>query len=57
MQLHGALDGALRTETAHGSGAWAHGGYSLHVLDGVGHFPHQEAPELASELLLEHARA
>jgi pimeloyl-ACP methyl ester carboxylesterase len=56
MQLHGALDGALRTETAHGSGAWAHGGYSLHVLDGVGHFPHQEAPELASELLLEHAR-
>jgi pimeloyl-ACP methyl ester carboxylesterase len=39
-------------ETAHGSGAYAHSGYELQVLDGVGHFLHEEAPELVTELLL-----
>ncbi|MCW2543516.1 MAG: putative hydrolase [Frankiales bacterium] len=57
LQLHGALDGGIRPETAHGSGTWAHGAYELRVLDGLGHFPHEEAPELVTELLLEHARA
>ena len=57
LHLHGALDGCLRPQTAHGSGAWAHGGYALQILDGVGHFPHEEAPDLTTELLLEHARA
>jgi pimeloyl-ACP methyl ester carboxylesterase len=54
LQLHGALDGCIRTESAHGSGAYAHGGYELEVLDGLGHFPHEEDPELVSALLLEH---
>jgi len=57
LQLHGALDTCLLPATAHGSGAFAHGGYALHVLEGVGHFPHQEAPELVTELVLEHAGA
>jgi pimeloyl-ACP methyl ester carboxylesterase len=57
LQVHGALDGSLRPETAHGSGAWAHAGYSFHVLDEIGHFPHEEAPDLVNELLIEHARA
>jgi pimeloyl-ACP methyl ester carboxylesterase len=57
LQLHGALDGGIRPESAHGSGRWAHGGYELQVLDGLGHFPHEEAPDLVTELLLEHARA
>jgi pimeloyl-ACP methyl ester carboxylesterase len=57
LQLHGALDGCLLPSTAHGSGAYTHGGYALHVLDDVGHFPHQEAPELVSALIAEHARA
>jgi pimeloyl-ACP methyl ester carboxylesterase len=57
LQIHGSCDGCLRPETAHGSGAWAHGGYALQVLEGVGHFPHQEEPELVSRLLLEHAGA
>ena len=57
LQLHGALDTCLLPSTAHGSGAFAHGGYTLSVLDDVGHFPHQEVPELVSEMLLEHARA
>lgn len=57
LQLHGAQDGCLRVETVHGSGAWARGPYELQVLDGLGHFPHEEAPELVTELLLDHARA
>jgi pimeloyl-ACP methyl ester carboxylesterase len=53
LHVHGAVDGCLRVETVHGSGAYAHNGYELQVLDGVGHFPHEEAPELVTELLLE----
>ncbi len=56
VQVHGAEDGCLRPETARGSERWARGGYALHVLDGIGHFPHQEAPDLVTQLLLEHAR-
>ena len=57
LQVHGALDGCIRPESAHGSGAFAHGGYELVVLDHVGHFPHQEDPATVSALLLEHAGA
>jgi len=56
LQLHGALDHCLLASTAHGSDAWAHGGYELQMLDGVGHFAHQEAPELVTAALLAHAR-
>ncbi len=55
LQLHGAVDGCIRTQSVHGSGAYAHAGYALHVLDGLGHFPHQEDPALVTALLLEHA--
>ena len=57
LQLHGELDGCMLATTAHGSGAYAHGGYQLDILEGVGHFVHQECPELVNELLVEHARA
>jgi pimeloyl-ACP methyl ester carboxylesterase len=57
LQLHGSLDSCLLPSTAHGSGAWAHGGYELQLLDGVGHFPHQEVPDLVSTALAAHARA
>ena len=57
LQLHGQLDSCLLPSTARGSGAYAHGGYELRVLEGVGHFPHEEAPELVNALLVEHARA
>ena len=46
-----------RREPRTGPARWAHAGYELEVLDGLGHFPHQEAPDLVTELLLEHARA
>ena len=54
VQVHGALDTSLLPETAHGSGAWVAAPYELQILDGVGHFPHQEAPEAVSAALLEH---
>ena len=56
LQLHGALDTCLLTETAHGSGHWVHAAYELQVLDDVGHFVHQEAPEHVNAALLEHLR-
>jgi pimeloyl-ACP methyl ester carboxylesterase len=56
LHLHGDLDGCIRTETVHGSGAYAHAGYELRVIEGIGHFPHQEAPDLVSSLLLDDVR-
>ena len=53
LQLHGALDSCLLPETAEGSGDHVRGAYDLQVLAGVGHFPHQEAPELVNSALLE----
>jgi pimeloyl-ACP methyl ester carboxylesterase len=57
LQLHGALDPCQLPETAQGSDEWVRAAYDLQVLDGVGHFPHQEAPELVSSALLAHARS
>ncbi len=57
LQLHGALDTCMLPTTAHGSGGYAHGGYELLVLDGVGHFVQQEAADLVSGLLVAHAGA
>jgi pimeloyl-ACP methyl ester carboxylesterase len=57
LQLHGTADGCLLPGTAQGSGRYAHGGYALHVLDGVGHFPHQEVPTAVTDLIVGHARA
>lgn len=56
LQLHGALDTCLLPTTAHGSGDWVHAPYELQVLDGVGHFPHEEAPEQVSAALVAHAQ-
>jgi len=57
LQVHGAIDGCLLPSTAHGSGAWAHGRYELQLLDGVGHFVHEEAADAVNEALVAHARA
>jgi pimeloyl-ACP methyl ester carboxylesterase len=55
LQLHGGVDRCTLPSTAQRSGAYAHGGYRYHELDQAGHFPHQETPQVVSELLLEHA--
>lgn len=57
LHLHGALDGCILPETVLGSGDWAHGGYELRVLAGVGHFPHQEVPRTVTSAVLERVRA
>ena len=44
LHLHGALDRAVLTSTARGSGRHVNAPYRWRLLDGVGHFPHEEAP-------------
>lgn len=51
LQIHGAQDPCLLERTAAGSGRWAGGGLRREVLDGVGHFPHQERPDVVTDLL------
>jgi pimeloyl-ACP methyl ester carboxylesterase len=45
LQLHGALDPYLLPSTARGSDRYVAGAYEWRELPGVGHFPHEEAPE------------
>lgn len=56
LQVHGADDPCLLTSTARGSARWAGPALRTHVLDGVGHFPHEERPAAVRELLREHLR-
>lgn len=57
LQLHGEIDPCLLVQTARGSDTWVHAPYALQVLDGIGHFPHQEAPTEVNEALLAHLAA
>lgn len=50
LALHGADDPWIREATMRGSNRWC-ADLTVRVLDGVGHFPHQEAPHrTASEI-------
>jgi pimeloyl-ACP methyl ester carboxylesterase len=52
LHLHGALDSCVLPQTARGAGRYVDGPYRWRVIDGTGHFPHEERPEiLGSELL------
>jgi pimeloyl-ACP methyl ester carboxylesterase len=44
LHLHGDFDTCVLPSTAQGSGQYVTGAYEWHVLDGVGHFPHNEVP-------------
>ena len=57
LQLHGSLDGCLSPATALGSGRYVAGEYHWRLLDGVGHFLQQEAPDTVSGELVEWAKA
>ncbi|MFD0785609.1 alpha/beta fold hydrolase, partial [Micromonospora azadirachtae] len=46
LQLHGAADVAALPRTAQGSGRYVVAPYEWRLLDGVGHFPHLEAPDV-----------
>jgi pimeloyl-ACP methyl ester carboxylesterase len=52
LQLHGSLDRCILPQTAQGSGQYVAADYEWRVLDGLGHFPHEESPELVSGELL-----
>jgi pimeloyl-ACP methyl ester carboxylesterase len=56
LQLHGSLDSSLLPRTAQGSGRYVAAAYEWRLLDGVGHFPHQEAPERVTGELLRWAK-
>lgn len=52
LQLHGTDDGCVLPTTAKGSGSYVAGPYEWRLLDGVGHFPPEEAPDVVSDEIL-----
>jgi len=45
LHLHGALDPCVLPSAARGSGVHVEGPYRWRLLDGAGHFPHEEVPD------------
>jgi len=45
LHLHGALDTCMLTSAARGSGRYVEAPYRWRLIDGAGHFPHEEVPE------------
>ena len=56
LHLHGALDPVVLPATALGSGRYVIAPYEWRLLDGVGHFPHREAPDLVTGEILRWAK-
>lgn len=52
LQLHGALDTCTLPRTAQGSSRYVAAPYRWRLIEGVGHFPHEERPELFDAELL-----
>jgi pimeloyl-ACP methyl ester carboxylesterase len=57
LQLHGALDTAILPRTAQGSGRYVIAPYEWHLLDGAGHFPPVETPDLVIGEVLRWAKS
>jgi pimeloyl-ACP methyl ester carboxylesterase len=53
LQLHGDADRCVRPHTAQGAGRYVEADYQWRSLDGVGHFPADEAPDLVSGAIVE----
>ena len=45
LHLHGTLDGCVLPSTARGAGRYVDGPYRWRLIDGAGHFPHEELPD------------
>jgi pimeloyl-ACP methyl ester carboxylesterase len=56
LQLHGALDRYVLPSTARGSDRYVAGAYEWRELPGVGHFPHEEAPDTVTDAIADWAR-
>jgi len=46
LHLHGAADPCVLPQTARGAGRYVDGPYRWRVIDGAGHFPHEERPDV-----------
>jgi pimeloyl-ACP methyl ester carboxylesterase len=58
LHLHGRDDGSIGVAWAEATaGRLPHPASRVHVLDGVGHFLHLEAPDRVAELVLDHLTA
>ncbi|HEY2175834.1 MAG TPA: alpha/beta hydrolase [Mycobacteriales bacterium] len=57
LQLHGALDSCTLPGTAQGSGRYVAATYESRLIPSVGHFPHEEAPDLVSGELVRWAKS
>lgn len=45
LQLHGTVDRCVLPRTAHGSGRFVVAPYRWRLIEGAGHYPHEERPE------------
>jgi pimeloyl-ACP methyl ester carboxylesterase len=45
LHLHGSLDTCMLPSAARGSGRYVEAPYRWRLIDGAGHFPHEEVPE------------
>jgi pimeloyl-ACP methyl ester carboxylesterase len=52
LHLHGALDQCILPQMARGAGRYVEGPYRWRVIEGAGHYPHEERPELFDSELL-----
>ncbi|GII63085.1 hydrolase [Sphaerisporangium krabiense] len=52
LQLHGALDTCTLPRTAQGSSRYVAAPYRWRLIEGAGHFPHEERPEQFDQELL-----
>ena len=56
LQLHGTLDPCVLPSTARGSDRYVAGAYEWRDVVGVGHFPHEEAPDEVTAAIADWAR-
>src|SRR5579862_1854789 len=52
LHLQGTLDPCVLPQTARGAGRYVEAPYRWKIIDGAGHFPHEERPELFDAELL-----
>jgi pimeloyl-ACP methyl ester carboxylesterase len=51
MMLQGRLDGCIGAELTEGMAAWFPRGLKIEIIDGAGHFVHQEKPDQVNALI------
>jgi pimeloyl-ACP methyl ester carboxylesterase len=56
LQIHGVLDPSVAVRSAQGSDRYVEADYRLHLMPGVGHFPHEEDSAEFTRVLLEWLR-